>query len=109
MRFLIDTQLPQTLVDWIRGSGNEAIHVLDVGLAQGKDNSVWAYAEREHAIIISKDDDFSKWVRQGRAGPKVVWLRIGNASNPSLLFWIGSRWSQVIEKLENGERRVEVI
>jgi len=96
LRFLVDTQLPRALVNWIQSKGHEAIHVFDVGLAQGKDNPISQFAIKDNAVIVSKDDGFAKWIQQGRAGPQVAWLRIGNASNPTLIFWISVRWDEII-------------
>jgi predicted nuclease of predicted toxin-antitoxin system len=108
MRFLIDTQLPRALVDWIRAKDCQAEHVLEIGLAQSKDNSIWTYSLQQNLIIISKDEDFAEWIRQGRAGPRVVWLRIGNASNPALREWLEPRWNNIVSRLENSDRLVEV-
>jgi len=41
VRFLVDTQLPAVLAGWLRDKGHQAEHVLEVGLAQSKDNPVW--------------------------------------------------------------------
>ncbi|HWD20125.1 MAG TPA: DUF5615 family PIN-like protein [Verrucomicrobiae bacterium] len=63
MRFLVDTQLPAALARWLRDRGHQAEHVLDIGLAQSKDNPVWQYALQHEAAIITKDEDFAEWVR----------------------------------------------
>lgn len=74
MRFLVDNQLPGALATWLRAQGHDAEHVLDVQLAQAKDNPIWQYTESSSAVIVSKDEDFAEWVRHGRPGPAVVWL-----------------------------------
>ena len=108
MRFLVDNQLPRTLAAWLRERGEEAEHVLDVGLAQSKDNPVWHRAIERGAVIISKDEDFAEWVRRGRPGPAVVWLRVGNCSTRALQVWIEPLWPKVVRELERGSRLVEV-
>jgi predicted nuclease of predicted toxin-antitoxin system len=84
VRFLVDSQLPVALSRWLGGKGHHAEHVFDVGLAKSKDTPVWNYAAQNGAAIISKDEDFAEWVRRGRPGPSVVWLRIGNSSRRAL-------------------------
>ncbi len=89
MRFLVDNQLPGALATLLREQGHEAEHVLELGLAQGKDNPIWQRATATSAVIITKDEDFAEWVRRGRPGPAVVWLRVGtrhagHCSNGSL-------------------------
>jgi predicted nuclease of predicted toxin-antitoxin system len=108
VRFLVDTQLPKALAVWLGERGHTAEHVLDVGLGQAKDTPVWRYAELNRAVIVTKDEDFAEWVRRGRPGPAVVWLRIGNSSKRALLAWIEPLLPAVIRHLEQGNRLVEV-
>ncbi len=82
--------------------------MLDVGLAQSKDTPVWHYAQQQGATVITKDEDFAEWVRRGRKGPAVVWLRIGNSSKRALLEWFEPLLPAIVSKLEQGNRLVEV-
>ena len=107
MRFLVDTQLPRALADWLRSNGHQAEHVLEIGLAQSKDTPIWRYAQAHAAVIITKDEDFAEWVRRGRIGPAIVWLRIGNCSNPVLREWLEPLLPAIIRQLEQGERLIE--
>ena len=107
MRFVVDTQLPKALAEWLRAQGQQAEHVLDIGLAQSKDTPIWRYAHEHNAVVVTKDEDFAEWVRRGRAGPAIVWLRIGNCSNRALREWMGLMFPAIIRKLEQGERLVE--
>ena len=74
MRFLVDNQLPAALAVLLREQGHEAEHVLDLGLAQGKDNPIWQHAITRQAVIITKDEDFAEWSapRPPRASGGVV-------------------------------------
>ena len=108
MRFLIDTQLPAALAPWLRERGHHAEHVLEIGLAQSKDTLIWRYAQEHGAAIITKDEDFAEWGRRGRAGPAVVWLRIGNSSRRALLIWLEPLLPLIVQQLEHNDRLVEV-
>ena len=108
IRFLIDTQLPPALARWLREQGHEAEHVVDLGLAQSKDNQLWVYAAEHQAVVITKDEDFAEWVIHGRAGPSVLWLRIGNCSRKALFKWLEPLLPVIQEKLSQGERLIEV-
>ena len=108
MRFLVDNQLPAALVMWLREQSHEAEHVLEVQLAQSKDNPLWHHAIKTNAVIVTKDEDFAEWVRRGRPGPAIVWLRLGNSTRRELLTWIQPLWPIVMRRLEDGERLVEV-
>ncbi len=108
MRFLVDNQLPASLAGWLRAEGHAAQHVLELGLAQSKDNPIWRLATEQNCVVITKDEDFAEWVRRGRSGPVVVWVRIGNASNPTLLAQFERGFPFVLTQLEGGARLVEM-
>jgi predicted nuclease of predicted toxin-antitoxin system len=108
VRFLVDTQLPKALSLWLSEHGHKAEHVLDVSLGQSKDTPVWRYAQQNGAVIVTKDEDFAEWVRRGRPGPAVVWLRIGNSSKRALLAWLEPLMPAIVRQLEQGDRLVEV-
>jgi len=106
VRFLIDAQLPPALVDWLQNRGYEAQHVFDVGLSRAEDGAVW-HASRSGDIIITKDEDFAECTTR-LDGPQVVWLRIGNTTNPVLLDWLDARWAEVIRFIDEGNPLIEV-
>jgi predicted nuclease of predicted toxin-antitoxin system len=108
VRFLVDTQLPAALARWLQEKGHQAEHVLDVNLAQSKDSPIWQYAQEHGAVIVTKDEDFAEWVRRGRPGPAVVWLRLGNSSRRHLLVWLEPLLPLIVQKLEEQDRLVEV-
>ena len=104
----MDNQLPVGLGQWLREQGHTAEHVLELGLAQGKDNPIWEYATRHQAVVVTKDEDFAEWVRRGRAGPAVVWLRVGNTSNRALVVRMGATLPAILRQLAQGDRLIEV-
>ena len=107
MRFIIDAQLPPGLARWLTDVGHEARHVEEVGLREAEDRPIWRYAQEQASVIITKDEDFAEWVRRGRVGPAVVWLRIGNCSNLALQAWLEPLLPAIIRQLEQGERLIE--
>jgi predicted nuclease of predicted toxin-antitoxin system len=109
VKFLLDTQLPKALAQRLRESGSECQHVLELGLAQSPDNTLWNYAREQDAVIVTKDEDFAEWVQAGRSGPQVVWLRVGNCTNAELLHWLLPLWPQILQALTQGERLIEVV
>jgi predicted nuclease of predicted toxin-antitoxin system len=69
---------------------------------------VWQYAREKGAAIVTKDEDFAEWVRRGRPGPPVVWLRIGNSTKRVLLVWLAPMLPLIVQKLDQNDRLVEV-
>jgi predicted nuclease of predicted toxin-antitoxin system len=109
MRFLIDAQLPPALVRLLEDMSHEASHVLDHHLEASDDEAIWRKAERQRAVIISKDEDIATRVIIGRSGPSVVWIRIGKCSNRALLTWFRPLIEEVVRRIDQGERLIELI
>lgn len=109
MKFLVDAQLPPALAAWLREQGHEAQAVREVGLREAHDEIIWAYAQQTGAAILTKDEDFAMRCEQVAAGPVIVWLRIGNASNKALRVWLEPRIAGIIQLVGQGSRLVEVI
>ena len=55
-------------------------HVALYGLGSASDTEIWAYATAHERIIVSKDADFAERSLLRGAPPKIIWLRLGNAS-----------------------------
>ncbi len=108
MRFLIDAQLPPALARVLREAGHQAEHLEDVGLRHAKDYVIWDYARRNSAIIVTKDEDFVDRYRRRTEECVVLWLRLGNASTRRLLAWFMPLLPQLIQRLEAGDRFIEV-
>jgi predicted nuclease of predicted toxin-antitoxin system len=109
MTFLIDAQLPPALARWLLDAGREASHLQDMGLRDADDGMVWATALRIGAAIVTKDEDFAARSVRSKEAPIIVWLRVGNTTNPVLKTWIDARLPGILQLLEQGNRLVEVV
>jgi predicted nuclease of predicted toxin-antitoxin system len=85
VKFLVDANLPPALARWLASEGHEAQHVSDFGMEGMSDRAIWARAREIDACIVTKDEDFILLQALDRAGPAIVWIRIGNAVR-SVLF-----------------------
>ncbi len=108
MKFLVDNQLPPVLARCIRTEfGAEARHVADVGLQEGTDAELWAYASKTDAVLISKDDDFVRFILTTPTA-RLIWVRTGNCRSGHLLNVFRRVWPRVLERLDNNDRFIEV-
>lgn len=96
MKWLVDNQLPLTLAKLLRELGEDAVHVLEIVLAQADDTVVWQRALDEGRIVVTKDEDFSHLLARSGAG-QVVWVRLGNCRNEALL----AAWRESFERLRS--------
>jgi len=72
------------------------------------DRELWARARERDACIVTKDEDFILLQALERAGPTIVWIRVGNAVRNILLRRLPTLWPAVISAIERGEKVVEV-
>ena len=108
MNFLIDAQLPPALARWISGKGHRATHVFEIGFERADDPVIWDRAAAENTVIISKDEDFvDRWLLTDNP-VQLLWVRKGNCSNRALLAWLEPLWADTTERLERGERLIEL-
>jgi predicted nuclease of predicted toxin-antitoxin system len=108
MRFLVDAQLPPALARFLEAQGHEARAVREVGLREADDTEIWAFAQRDAWILVTKDEDFPERTINSRSGPQIVWLRIGNSTKRVLLAWFEPLLPCVVRELAAGHRIVEV-
>lgn len=109
MKFLIDAQLPPALAGWLREAGHEASHVEDAGLRDAEDGAIWAHALKTGAIIVTKNEDFAARSIRTESAPMIVWLRVGNTTNPVLRLWLEARLVGIVQLAGQQHRLIEVI
>lgn len=80
MKLLFDQNLSPRLVGLLEDLFPGSTHVRDAGLASADDDAVWEHAKQHGLAIVSKDADFRQLSFLHGFPPKVVWLRVGNAS-----------------------------
>lgn len=85
MRLLFDQNLSRTLVGGLRDVFPESQHVTALDLDTATDRGIWDYAGEHGYVIVSKDSDFRQLAFLHGPPPKVVWLRVGNASTSTVL------------------------
>ena len=105
MRFIVDQMLPRDLAEFLISQGHEAFTARHLKL--GSDESIWLYAEKIGAVVISKDADYLLLANQlSRA--QFVHLQLGNLSTSGLLERFRNRFHDILEGLQAGEQIVEV-
>jgi predicted nuclease of predicted toxin-antitoxin system len=80
VRLLFDENLSARLV---RALAAEFPRSTDVISALGpcpSDEAIWRYASTEGMVIVTKDEDFQRFSVWRGFPPKVIWIRLGNAS-----------------------------
>ena len=84
MTLLFDENLSFRLVEQLADVYPRSLHVREVGLTGQPDEEIWRYAAREHCAMVTKDIDFYQRSMLHGAPPKVIWVRIGNATTRAI-------------------------
>lgn len=88
--------------------GHEAEHVYDFAKQNATDAEIWDYALSIQAAIITKDEDFVIRSNMAKHGPGVVWVRTGNLGRQAQIEWFRPLLSEIAEKIQSGERLIEL-
>jgi predicted nuclease of predicted toxin-antitoxin system len=107
MRFLVDENLPRRLVPWLKDKGADAIHVLDLDLADAPDATLWGIAEPSGAYIMTRDSDFLVIAAAAKRGG-VVHLRMGQCTSAQMFERLEAAWTAIARAVDAGQRIVEV-
>ncbi|MCF8246048.1 MAG: DUF5615 family PIN-like protein [Saprospiraceae bacterium] len=98
MKFLIDEQLPISLVKWLAGQGFDVIHATALGKNMKiSDKDVCRESITNQRVVISKDIDFLNSFLIKKEPWKLIYLTTGNISNKYLLALFQSNLNQIID------------
>lgn len=84
MKLLFDQNLSHRLVQALQKEFPDSRHVREVGLEEATDVVVWQYAVQQGFAIVTKDADFHQRSFLFGHPPKVIWVRVGNASTAKI-------------------------
>jgi predicted nuclease of predicted toxin-antitoxin system len=104
MRFLIDAQLPRRFCIWLKQTGHDALHTLDLPAGnRTTDSAIIEFADQEDRVVVTKDDDFVR-TRLVLGKPKrLLLMATGNIGNAELEKLVQRNLSGVIQALEDSD------
>ena len=110
MKLLLDENLSRRLVPFLQEAYPGTNQVALLGLEQGDDASIWAYARQNDFVIVSQDADFHERSLVFGAPPHFIWLRLHNPSKSQVLNALLTR-RQTIEQslLSESKNYVELL
>ena len=84
MKLLFDENLSPRLAAALQSDYPGSTHVHLVGLGSALDDHVWNYARDGGFAIVTKDADYQERSLIQGYPPKVIWIRLGNASTAEI-------------------------
>ena len=108
MKFIVDAQLPRTLVAFLCDNGFDAIHTKDLPYDNHTtDAQINALSIAESRIVISKDGDFYDSFSAKKEPYKLLHVKTGNITNEKLIELFSKNLTAIVSELE--ERDVVTI
>lgn len=80
----------------------DAQAVREIGKRETEDDDIWNHALATGAVIVTKDEDFTERAQRSLHGPVIIWLRIGNCTNPALRQWFMPRLPRILNLMHAG-------
>ncbi|MEO8502136.1 MAG: DUF5615 family PIN-like protein [Vicinamibacteria bacterium] len=59
MKFLLDANMPRSVIAVCKARGHDAIHVADEGMGSAPDDEIAAFARSGGRVLLTRDLDFS--------------------------------------------------
>ncbi len=85
MNRLFDQNISYKVAKRLQDIFGGASHVSDLGLLNKSDVEIWDYARLNNNVVITFDYDFIDLSALRGYPPKIIWLRIGNATTEKIV------------------------
>jgi predicted nuclease of predicted toxin-antitoxin system len=109
-RDLLDRrQLPPGLALWLSATFEvEALALVELGLRDADDVSIFDRARSADVVLVTKDSDFVELVSRHGPPPRMLWVTCGNVTNRRLRDVFTSVFRDACALLEEGRAIVEI-
>lgn len=84
MKLLFDQNISYRIVDKVDHLYDDCKQVSQVGLKNTNDLEIWQFARKENYTIVTFDSDFYDISLLKGYPPKIIWLRVGNATTQEI-------------------------
>jgi predicted nuclease of predicted toxin-antitoxin system len=106
---LLGQNLSRRLVDLLEPRFPGTRHVSLLGMERASDLEIFDFARRSGFAILSKDTDFHHLSFRYGAPPKIVWIRLGNASTTEIADCLLASAVRIRRFLADGEATVMAV
>lgn len=97
MKILLDQNISYRIVSLLKPTFAECDHVNDVNLNNRSDKEIWEFAKSNDYVIVTFDADFYELALLNGIPPKIIWLRIGNASTLTISHFLLQNKELILE------------
>lgn len=103
MKFLLDENIPPSLVLLLKKEGHEARHVVEIGYNNTPDFKISSFAAGTNEVILTHDTDFGTILAlSGDNRPSVILFRLQVARTADFMNILNKYLPQIESALETG-------
>ena len=108
MKLLLDENISWKLITRIEHLFPESKHVTEIAeLSQpSRDVEIWNYAIENDFMVLTKDEDFYKFVLYKNNSPKVILIKLGNLKTNELESILKVRFEEITKFAGNKEYKI---
>ncbi len=102
-RILLDQGLSPSAAALLRGTGWDALHVMDAGLDRAEDIEILEFARRERRACVTLDHDFHTHLALAQlSGPSVILVRLEGLNAAGQMALIQRVWERCADDIDTG-------
>ncbi len=99
--FLLDQNISHRVIMHLNNEFESIHHVKDFQMEFASDREIWSFAATNNYDIITKDSDFNEIASYFNTNPRIIWLRIGNATTPEIAALLLRNKDEIYKFVEN--------
>ena len=101
MKLLFDQNISFRIIKQLDSKLPESSQVRLLGLENAEDIEIWEYAKANDFTVVTFDTDFYDFSLIKGVPPKIIWLRLGNASTKNIASCVLSNYELIKEFIVN--------
>lgn len=106
---LVDAHISPSICVWLTAElGLNASSFRAVGIAGATDEAAFMRARELNAIVLTKDADFPRLLRNWGPPPQIIWITSGNTSNARIRSVLREHLARAMDWLDRGEPLVQI-
>ncbi len=106
MKLLFDQNISFRITRLINATFQKCQHVSAVGLNDKTDSEIWEYAKLNDFVIVTFDADFYDLAVIKGIPPKIIWLRMGNATTLNISHLLMKHKELIFDFCDQGNENV---
>jgi len=103
VKLLFDQNISFRIVKKIGSIFPNSKQIRELGLDDSSDRVIWEFAKTEGFVIVTFDADFADLANLKGSPPKIIWLRMGNATTDNIVRILKEHQNIVNEFVLNSE------